>query len=86
MSFATAVELVLVITDPAPAAVRGPTLTGRERELVTLVGRGHTDTQIASELGTSAGPVGAELGRIRDKTGATRRSDLTRLALDTGLA
>jgi len=86
MSFATAVELVLAITDPTPAAARDLTLTDRERELVTLVGRGHTDTQIASELDTSAGAVGAELGRIRDKTGATRRSDLTRLALDAGLA
>jgi DNA-binding CsgD family transcriptional regulator len=60
-------------------------LSGRERELVTLVARGLTNAQIASELYISVRTVGSHLDRIRDKTGCRRRADLTRLALQAGL-
>jgi DNA-binding NarL/FixJ family response regulator len=60
-------------------------LSGRERELVTLVARGLTNTQIAGELYISVRTVGSHLDRIRDKTGCRRRADLTRLALQEGL-
>jgi DNA-binding CsgD family transcriptional regulator len=86
MNFATAVEFLLMVTDPAPAHAQDGTLSPAERELVALVGQGRTDAQIAAELNMSADAVGAELGRIRDKTGAIRRSDLTRMALGTGMA
>ena len=89
MSLATAAEYVLMLTaaDPQPAAA-APGLEGlspRERELVTLVARGHTDTQIASQLSISVRTVSSHLDRIRDKTGCRRRVDLTRLALSAGL-
>ena len=58
---------------------------GRERELVTLVAQGHTNVQIAAQLFISVRTVGSHLDRIRDKTGARRRADLTRLALAAGL-
>ena len=74
-----------MITEPAPPPVPDWELTNRERELVALVGQGRTDAQIAVELAIPAGTVGAELSLIRDKTGARRRSDLTRLALGAGL-
>jgi DNA-binding CsgD family transcriptional regulator len=91
MSLDTAAEYALMLTVPAPAppaAASGSGLGGlsaRERELVTLVARGHTDAQIAAQLYISVRTVGSHLDRIRDKTGCRRRADLTRLALSAGL-
>jgi DNA-binding CsgD family transcriptional regulator len=62
-----------------------PRLSTRERELVTLVAQGRTDTQIAGQLFISVRTVRSHLDRIRDKTGCRRRADLTRLALQAGL-
>ena len=89
MNLATAAEYVLMLTaaDPQPpAAAPGlAALSPRERELVTLVARGHTDAQIAGLLHISVRTVSSHLDRIRDKTGCRRRADLTRLALSAGL-
>jgi DNA-binding CsgD family transcriptional regulator len=89
MSMATAVEYALMLTAPDPqstaTAPGAERLSARERELVTLVARGHTDAQIAAELCISVRTVGSHLDRIRDKTGCRRRADLTRLALSTSL-
>jgi DNA-binding CsgD family transcriptional regulator len=68
----------------APPGVEG--LSPRERELVTLVARGHTDAQIAAQLYISVRTVSSHLDRIRDRTGCRRRTDLTCLALSAGLA
>jgi len=73
-------------TAPPPAAEPASArLSPRERELVTLVARGRTDAQIASELSISVRTVTSHLDRIRDKTGCRRRADLTRLAVSDGL-
>ncbi len=89
MSMATAAEYVLMLTaagpEPPTTAPGLETLSPRERELVTLVARGHTDAQIASQLYISVRTVSSHLDRIRDKTGCRRRADLTRLALSAGL-
>jgi predicted ATPase/DNA-binding CsgD family transcriptional regulator len=89
MSLATAAEYVLMLTaaglEPPAAAPGMEALSPRERELVTLVARGHTDAQIAGLLSISVRTVGSHLDRIRDKTGCRRRADLTRLALSAGL-
>ncbi len=88
MSLATAAEYVLMLTatGPEPPAAAGvEVLSPRERELVTLVARGHTDAQIAGQLYISVRTVSSHLDRIRDKTGCRRRADLTRLALSAGL-
>jgi DNA-binding CsgD family transcriptional regulator len=89
MTAATAVEyaLLLVTEEPdepagAPGLLR---LSPRERELITLVASGRTDTQIAELLYISVRTVRSHLDRIRDKTGCRRRADLTRLALNAGL-
>jgi DNA-binding CsgD family transcriptional regulator len=63
-----------------------PQLSNRERELVTLVAQGNTDAQIAEKLFISISTVRSHLDRIRDKTSCRRRADLTRLALQIGLA
>jgi DNA-binding CsgD family transcriptional regulator len=89
MSLATAAEYVLMLTaagQEPPVATPGlEALSPRERELVTLVARGHTDAQIAAQMLISVRTVSSHLDRIRDKTGCRRRADLTRLALGAGL-
>jgi len=89
MSMATAAEYALLLADAPgprqPAAPRLGRLSARERELVTLVAQGATNTQIADRLFISVRTVGSHLDRIRDKTGCRRRADLTRLALSEGL-
>ena len=90
MSWATAAEYTLLLTeDPGPRQTPATPglggLSARERELVTLVAQGRTDAQIAAELYISVRTVRSHLDRIRDKTGARRRADLTRLALTSGL-
>jgi DNA-binding CsgD family transcriptional regulator len=89
MSMATATEYALLLTEDAgprqPAAPGLGGLSARERELVTLVAQGHTNAQIAAQLHISVRTVSSHLDRIRDKTGARRRADLTRLALAAGL-
>ena len=85
MSLVTAAEYVLMITaadrELTAAAPGLEGLSPRERELVTLVARGHTDAEIAGQLSISVRTVSSHLDRIRDKTGCRRRTDLTRLAL-----
>jgi predicted ATPase/DNA-binding CsgD family transcriptional regulator len=90
MTLATAVEFAAMLTAPdsqaAPSPSVLPQLSDRERELVTLVAQGRTDAQIAAQLYISVSTVRSHLDRIRDKTGSRRRADLTRLALQAGLA
>ena len=88
MSLDTAAEYALMLTDPGPPQPAAPgsgQLSARERELVILVAQGRTNAQIAAQLYISVRTVGSHLDRIRDKTGARRRADLTRLALTEGL-
>jgi predicted ATPase/DNA-binding CsgD family transcriptional regulator len=89
MSLATAAEYALMLTGPGSPQQAGTAppgkLSGRERELVTLVAQGRTDAQIAAQLFISIRTVRSHLDRIRDKTGCRRRADLTRLALAEGL-
>jgi pSer/pThr/pTyr-binding forkhead associated (FHA) protein/DNA-binding CsgD family transcriptional regulator len=61
-------------------------ITPRERELLGLIAGGATDRQIADELFISIRTVRSHLDRISEKTGIRRRADLTRLALQLGLA
>jgi DNA-binding CsgD family transcriptional regulator len=93
MTLQTAVEFALMVAGvqhQAPPAQRAPvalaSLSAREQELITLVSKGRTDAQIASQLFISISTVRSHLDRIRDKTSCRRRADLTRLALQAGLA
>jgi len=90
MTLGTATEFAVLLSSEGAqepgAAPDAPRLSIRERELVTLVAQGRTNAQIAGQLFISISTVGSHLDRIRDKTGCRRRTDLTRLALQAGLA
>ena len=88
LTLTAAVELAVMVTGettPGPAPATQGKLSSRERELVALVARGHTDAQIAERLVISVRTVRTHLDRIRDKSGCRRRADLTRLALQEGI-
>jgi DNA-binding NarL/FixJ family response regulator len=89
MTLATAAEFAALLAAAGPLTPHTPPdlaqLSARERELITLVAQGHTDTQIAGQLYISVSTVRSHLDRIRDKSGCRRRADLTRLALQAGL-
>jgi DNA-binding CsgD family transcriptional regulator len=61
---------------PASAVPAAATPSPREREVAQAVLRGLTDKQIARELGLSVSSVRTYLGRLFEKTGATRRAGL----------
>ncbi|MGO8958954.1 MAG: LuxR C-terminal-related transcriptional regulator [Streptosporangiaceae bacterium] len=60
-------------------------LSDREREIVALLAGGATDAQIAARLFLSVNTVRSHLERIRDKTGARRRTELARYAIQAGI-
>jgi predicted ATPase/DNA-binding CsgD family transcriptional regulator len=89
MSVQAITEYALMLADapvPSPAPSCMTQLSAREQELVTLVAEGRTDAQIAAQLFISISTVRSHLDRVRDKTRCRRRADLTRLALQVGLA
>jgi len=62
--------------DAATDAAAGAAISPREREVALAVLRGLTDKQIARELGLSVSSVRTYLGRLFEKTGASRRAGL----------
>ena len=60
-------------------------LSQREREIVALLAGGATDAQIAERLFLSTNTVRSHLERIRDKTGARRRAELVRYAIQANI-
>ncbi|MFD3517152.1 response regulator [Streptomyces sp. NPDC058657] len=74
--------------DPGPAA--GPPLalgviTDREREVLTHIGRGLSNTEIATTLFISVATVKAHVARLFTKLDARDRVQLVIIAYDTGL-
>ena len=67
------------------AAGNGGLLSKRERDIVALLAGGATDAQIAGRLFLSVNTVRSHLERIRDKTGARRRAELVRYAIQAGI-
>ncbi len=60
-------------------------LTKRERDVLALVAAGERDQDIATQLFIATTTVHSHLERIRDKTGARRRAELTALAYRLGI-
>ncbi|GAB2751203.1 LuxR C-terminal-related transcriptional regulator [Amycolatopsis magusensis] len=61
-------------------------LSERERQVLSLVAAGERDQDIAEAMSISVRTVRSYLDRIRDKTGRRRRPELTRLAIEEGIA
>lgn len=60
-------------------------LTQREREVLQLIGEGHSNQQIAEELSVSVKTVEAHGANLREKLRARNRRDLILAALRAGL-
>ncbi|WP_283132717.1 response regulator [Rhizohabitans arisaemae] len=81
-------RLIEAFTDhPAPGpAPRGPEgITEREREVLTLIGRGRSNTEIAADLVISVATVKVYVSRLLAKLQARDRVHLVILAYEAGL-
>ncbi len=68
---------------PLPRALDG--ITDREREVLTLVARGLSNTEIAGHLHLSLATVKTYIGRLLTKLGARDRAQLVIIAYESGL-
>ncbi len=85
------VREVLVPAEP-PAAFAADTLrqqalgiTARELEILTLVARGHSNREIATQLFVSENTVKTHCARTFDKLGAARRTQAVQRGKELGL-
>ncbi|MEU3747792.1 MULTISPECIES: response regulator [Streptomyces] len=70
---------------PAPATGGPEGLSDREREVLTLVGRGLNNTEIAEALGLSPLTAKTHVSRIMGKLAARDRAQLVIVAYESGL-
>ncbi|MEU0404553.1 response regulator transcription factor [Streptomyces sp. NPDC006197] len=70
---------------PQPEDPRLASLTDREREILTVIGKGWSNTEIAERLHLAESTVKTHVGRILAKTGARDRVQAVILAYDTHL-
>ena len=70
---------------PAPPSRQIDGITDRERQVLTLVGRGKTNTEIAASLCISTATAKAHVARLLTKLGARDRVQLVIAAYQTGL-
>jgi DNA-binding NarL/FixJ family response regulator len=61
-------------------------LSAQERRVLSLVAAGERDADIAETMSIGIRTVRSYLDRIRDKTGRRRRPELTRFAIEEGIA
>ncbi len=100
LSQADAIALALSAAQPdrgpaptvaVPAARRTPAdspavpLSARERQIMALLAGGASNAKIAETLFVTPNTVRTHLDRIRDKTGARNRAELTRYAIQAGI-
>ena len=72
--------------EPAHRPVRGlGGVTAREREVLTLIAQGLSNTEIATHLHVSLPTTKTHVGRLLTKTGARDRAQLVILAYESGL-
>jgi predicted ATPase/class 3 adenylate cyclase/DNA-binding CsgD family transcriptional regulator/tetratricopeptide (TPR) repeat protein len=69
----------------ASSASPGRQLSAREREILALLAGGAGNAMIGQRLFMTTNTVRTHLDRIRDKTGARTRADLTRYAIEAGI-
>ncbi|MEV5318734.1 response regulator transcription factor [Streptomyces sp. NPDC052687] len=70
---------------PAPEDPRLAPLTDREREILTVIGKGWTNTEIATRLHLAESTVKTHVSRVLAKTGSRDRIQAVILAYDTRL-
>jgi DNA-binding NarL/FixJ family response regulator len=70
-------------TGPTTTAFRG--LTEREREVLTLIARGLSNTEIAQNLHVTLGTVKTHIGRLLSKLNARDRAQLVISAYEAGV-
>jgi DNA-binding NarL/FixJ family response regulator len=72
--------------EPArPLACKLGGVTGRERDVLTLIARGLSNTEIADHLNLSLATVKTHVGHLLGKLGARDRAQLVIVAYETGL-
>ncbi|MFI5568667.1 response regulator [Streptomyces sp. NPDC051740] len=71
--------------DVSPDDARLSALTEREREILTVIGKGWTNTEIAARLHLAESTVKTHVGRILAKTGSRDRIQAVILAYDAKL-
>ncbi|MFJ6718581.1 response regulator [Streptomyces sp. NPDC091259] len=69
-----------------PVDERIARLTGREREVLAMLGQGLSNQDVAGRLGIGVGTVKTHVGAILDKTGSASRVQAALLAHRAGLA
>lgn len=77
-----------VLKEGAPGTVgarESPGLSDREREVLGLIGRGHTNREIAEKTSLSVKSVETYRTRIAHKLGIRKRAELVRYAIENGL-
>lgn len=71
--------------EPAPHDPRIAALTGRERGILTVIGRGWANSEISERLHLADSTVKTHVSRILAKTGSRDRVQAVILACDTHL-
>ncbi len=74
-----------VAGDRVPAAPRVPVITEREQEVLTLVGRGRSNAEIAADLFISVATAKSHVARLLTKLDARDRVQLVIKAYEMGL-
>jgi DNA-binding NarL/FixJ family response regulator len=71
--------------EPAPPGRTADRITEREREVLTLIGRGLSNPEIAAELSITVATAKAHVARLLTKLDARDRVHLVIIAYETGL-
>jgi DNA-binding NarL/FixJ family response regulator len=69
-----------------PALLDGLDLTGRERDVLTLIGLGLNNTEISARLHLTVSTVKTHVGNVLAKTGSRDRVQAAIVAIQSGLA
>ncbi|WP_328621162.1 response regulator transcription factor [Streptomyces sp. NBC_00354] len=73
------------VAAPAPAPQRAPAITSREQEVLTLVGRGRSNSEIAQDLFITVATTKSHVARLLTKLDARDRVQLVIKAYEMGL-